>query len=174
MVIETTVAGNVTLTSNSGNGNVTFNCNEFHVSGDVTANRVWNAVYNDLAEYMEKANPSEEIKAGDVVAFTDDGKVTKAINLAGPNLVNRVAGIVSGPETMGYVLGGAGLSPDERVPVALTGRVYLNIEGLDIQTGDLIALKNNGTLEIVSDYTRAVIGKATRFSEDGKVYVLVR
>lgn len=128
----------------------------------------------NLAEYMEKANPSEEIKAGDVVAFTDDGKVTKAINLAGPNLVNRVGGIVSGPETMGYVLGGAGLSPDERVPVALTGRVYLNIEGLDIQTGDLIALKNNGTLEIVSDYTGAVIGKATRFSEDGKVYVLVR
>ena len=75
---------------------------------------------------------------------------------------------------MGYVLGGAGLSPDERVPVALTGRVYLNVEGLDIQAGDLIALKNNGTLEIVSDYTRAVIGKATRFSEDGKVYVLVR
>ena len=128
----------------------------------------------DLAEYMEKANPSEEIKAGDVVAFTDDGKVTKAINLAGPNLINRIAGIVSGPETMGYVLGGAGLSPDERVPVALAGRVYLNIEGLDVQTGDLLAIGNNGQLKIVTDYSIGVVGKATRFSEDGRVYVLVK
>lgn len=128
----------------------------------------------DLAEYMEKADYSEKIVAGDVVVFTADGKVTKAINAVGPDCVNRLAGIVSGPDTMGYVLGGDGLAENERVPVALSGRVFLNVGELSVQSGDLIALRNNGELEIVNDYSRAVVGKATKTTENGKVYVLVK
>ena len=75
---------------------------------------------------------------------------------------------------MGYVLGGDGLADNEKVPVALAGRVYLNIGDLAVQTGDLIALKNDGTLEIVRDYTRAVVGKATKSSANGKVYIMIK
>ena len=128
----------------------------------------------DLAEYMEKADYNEEIVAGDVVVFTVDGKVTKAINAIGPNCSNRIAGIVSGRNTMGFVLGGDGLAENERVPVALSGRVYLNVGELAVQTGDLIALRNNGELEIVNEYSRAVIGKVTKVSENGMAYVLVK
>ena len=125
-----------------------------------------------IAEYMEKADPSEEIKEGDVVVFTEDGKVTKP--QGGINDVNRIAGIVSSKDTMGFVLGGDGLQPNQRVPVALAGRVYLNTEGLDVQAGDLIALSGNGQLKIVGDYSRAVLGKATKHSAEGKTYVLVK
>ena len=165
-------AGAINITSKNKDGNVNVYAKEFHVEGDVTAKRVWNAVYNDLGEYMEKADYSEEIKEGDVVVFTDDGKVTKP--RGGITDINRIAGIVSSKETLGFVLGGDGLEPNQRVPVALAGRVYLNTEGLDVQAGDLIALSSNGSLKIVGDYSRAVIGKATKHSAEGKTYVLVK
>ena len=126
----------------------------------------------NLSEYMEKADYTEDIKAGDIVIFTEDGKVTKAKD--GRYDVERVAGIVSSPDTLGFILGGDGLQPDQRVPVALAGRVYLNTGDLDVHAGDLIALGINGNLIISGDYTRAVIGKATRNSADGKTYVLVK
>lgn len=170
----TTVLPTLNISAQAGAGTVAVNASTFRVTGDVRANRVFNAVYNDIAEFMEKVDSDEVIGAGDVVVFDSEGKVTKAINAVGPNCVNRIAGIVSGPETMGYVLGGEGLTDDERVPVALAGRVYLNVGELAVQAGDLIALKNDGTLEIVSDYTRAVVGKATRASENGRVYVLIK
>ena len=126
----------------------------------------------NLAEYMEKADPNEDIREGDVVVFTVDGKVTRP--RGDINDVNRIAGIVSSKDTMGFVLGGDGLQPNERVAVALAGRVYLNTGGLDIQSGDLVALGGNGQLKIVGDYSRAVIGKATKHSAEGKTYVLVK
>lgn len=153
-------------------GDVSWMCKTFTVDGDLTAARVFNAVYNDLVEYMEKANEFEEIEAGDVVVFTEDGTVTKPVGNIDD--VNRIAGIVSSPETMGLVLGGDGLRPEEKVPVALAGRVYLNTGDLNVQAGDLIALGNNGSLRIVGDYSRAVLGKATKHSENGKTYVLVK
>lgn len=167
-----TISGNSTVTVNKGKGNITYNAREFHVEGDITAQKVWNAVYNDLGEYMEKADYTEDIKAGDIVIFTEDGKVTKAKD--GRYDVERVAGIVSSPDTLGFILGGDGLQPDQRVPVALAGRVYLNTGDLDVHAGDLIALGINGNLIISGDYTRAVVGKATRNSADGKTYVLVK
>lgn len=175
-----TASNNASITKTKGASAININATTTNVSGDlavvgdVTANKVWNAVYNDLAEYMEKADYSEEIVAGDVVVFTADGKVTKAINAVGPDCTNRLAGIVSGPNTMGFVLGGDGLAENERVPVALSGRVYLNVGELAVQSGDLIALRNNGELEIVSDYTRAVVGKVTKSAENGMAYVLVK
>lgn len=142
------------------------------VEGDITAGRVFNAVYNDVAEFMEKANYAEDIQEGDVVVFTEDGKVTKPNG--GESDAYRVAGIVSSKYTYGYVLGGEGLADNEKVPVALCGRVYLNIGDLSVQAGDLIALNNSGSLYIASEYTRNVIGKATGASEEGKVFVLVK
>lgn len=166
--------GPININSENGTGNVNVYADEFHVEGDITAQRVWNAVYNDLAEYMEKADYKEEIKAGDIVIFTPDGKVTKPQSATGSIVSDAVAGIVSGPDTMGFVLGGEGLAPNQRVPVALAGRVYLNVGELAVQVGDLIALSNTGNLEIVNEYTRAVVGKATKSSENGRVYVLVK
>lgn len=137
-------------------------------TGDIRANRVYNAVYNDLVEFMKKEDREEKIEAGDIVYFTDNGNVTKI-----PNMY-RVAGIVSSEETYGLVLGGDGLEEDEKVPVALAGRVYLNVGDINIQPGDILGVDNVGNVQVLPNWNRFAIGKATTPNTEGKVYVLVK
>lgn len=125
-----------------------------------------------LAEYMEKADYDEVITEGDILMFTLDGKVTK-LN-AEVNSVNRMAGIATGVETLGLALGGDSLQPNQRIPVALSGSIYLNTGNLDIQVGDLVAVDNNGNLFISGELTKSVLGKAIKHSAEGKTYILVK
>ena len=153
---------NLTASQINAKGNLT-------ATGDIRAKRVYNAVYNDVAEFMEKADREEDIQAGDVVYFTQDGKVTKqAFN------VKALAGVVSSEETYGYALGGDGLADDQKVPLALTGRVYLNVEDLQVSAGDILAVNEEGKICVVDDYNRFTLGLATSNSKDGKVFILVR
>lgn len=137
-------------------------------TGDIRARRVYNAVYNDLVEFMEKVDRTENIEAGDIVYFNDEGKVTKSVNMY------SVAGIVSSEDTYGLVLGGDGLEDDEKVPVALAGRVYLKVGDIDIQVGDILGVDNLGNIRVLPEWNRFAIGKATTKNIEGKVYVLVR
>lgn len=137
-------------------------------TGDIRARRVYNAVYNDLVEFMEKVDRTENIEAGDIVYFNDDGKVTKSVNMY------SIAGIVSSEDTYGLVLGGDGLEEDEKVPVALAGRVYLKVGDIDIQVGDILGVDNLGNIKVLPEWNRFAIGKATTKNIEGKVYVLVR
>lgn len=180
-----TASGNVVTVDNTGttlgnfkiNGNNITNNNAITVtnsggitfSGNLIANKVYNAVFNDYAEAFEVADIEEGITTGDVVAFTEDGTVTKVTDGAD---VYRLCGIVSSEDTYAYCLGA---TPDElangsKVPVALCGRVYLNCESLiDVKvltSGTYIAVKPNGQgLEIVRDLSRRVIGKVTKTVE---------
>ena len=137
-------------------------------TGDIRARRVYNAVYNDLVEFMKKEDRTENIEPGDIVYFNDNGNVTKEVNMY------SVAGIVSSEDTYGLVLGGDGLEDDEKVPVALAGRVYLKVENTDIQVGDILGIDNMGNIIVLPEWNRFAIGKATTRNIDGKVYVLVR
>ena len=137
-------------------------------TGDIRARRVYNAVYNDLVEFMKKEDRTENIEPGDIVYFNDNGNVTKEVNMY------SVAGIVSSEDTYGLVLGGDGLEDDEKVPVALAGRVYLKVENTDIQVGDILGIDNIGNIVVLPEWNRFAIGKATTRNIDGKVYVLVR
>ena len=169
--IEQTVGQNA---SGSTVGIMNLNASLVKTSGDITATgdirarRVYNAVYNDLVEFMRKTDRTEVIEPGDIVYFDDEGNVTKTVNMY------RIAGIVSSEDTYGLVLGGEGLEDDEKVPVALAGRVYLNIGDLDVQIGDILGVDNVGNIRILSDWNRFAIGKATTPNIDGKVYTLVR
>lgn len=122
-----------------------------------------------IAEYMEKEDYSEVIEAGDVVCFTDNGKVTKVKNVED---TLRVAGVVSSEDTFGYVLGGDGLKDNEKVPVALFGRVYVKVD-CPVRTGNLLRIMEDGTVSVTNVLDRFVIGKATKDSEDGIVYMKV-
>lgn len=153
---------NLTASQINAKGNLT-------ATGDIRAKRVYNAVYNDVAEFMEKAYREEDIQAGDVVYFTPDGKVTKqTFN------VKALAGVVSSEETYGYALGGDGLADNEKVPVALTGRVYLNVDDLDVFAGDILAIDVDGNICKSDEYNRFTLGLATAGSKDGKVFILIR
>lgn len=137
-------------------------------TGEIRANKVYNAVYNDLAEFMAKSDTSEDIQPGDVVYFTEEGKVTKDVN------AYALAGVVSSEETYGMALGGDGLSDKEKVPVALAGRVYLNVGDLDVMPGDILSIDGCGKVIVTMDENRFTLGKATTKAVDGKVFILVK
>ena len=120
---------------------------------------------------MEKDDYEEDIRPGDVVYFTDSGKVTKWNSYINPN---AIAGVVSSEETYGYALGGHGLSPAQKVPIGLKGRVYLNVGNLDVKVGDMIAVDINGELYITEEYGINVLGIATKQDEDGRVFLMLK
>lgn len=155
-----------------GNGGVTAQGN-FTATGDIHANKVYNAVFNDGVEFMEKEFPEEDIKAGDVVCFTEYGTVTKVKDSKD---VYRLCGVVSSEDTYGWALGGDGLEDNEKVPVALFGRVRLNTQGINLfECGDLVAVKEDGTgLEVVQEINRRVLGKVTETKFDTKDFVTIK
>ena len=154
---ELNIVGDIELT-----GNLT-------ATGDIHANKVYNAVYNDGIEYMEKEDYNEVIEPGDVVCFTDNGKVTKVKDVKD---TLRVAGVVSSEDSFGFVLGGDGLEEDQKVPVALFGRVWVKVD-CPVRTGNLLRIMPDGTVSVTNVLDRFVIGKATQDSEDGKVYAKI-
>lgn len=145
--------------------------NNLTATGDIRANRVFNAVYNDIVEFMEKDVYEEDIRPGDVVYFTDSGKVTKWNSYINPN---AIAGVVSSEETYGYALGGHGLANFQKVPVGLKGRVYLNVGNLEVKVGDMIAVDINGELYVTEEYGINVLGIATKQDENGRVFLMLK
>lgn len=170
-------AGNTVVNGTFAVGGSTYNNAEFKVdangnlvtTGTITGSKVYNAVYNDLAEYMEKEDYNEVIEPGDIVCFTDNGKVTKIKNTED---TLRVAGVVSSLDTAGQILGGDGLKENEKCLIALAGRVYVKVN-CPVRTGNLLRVMNDGTVSVTNTLDRFVIGKATKPSENGIVYMKV-
>lgn len=170
-------AGNTVVNGTFAVGGSTYANSEFKVDasgnlitkGTITGSKVYNACYNDLAEYMEKEDYNEVIEPGDVVCFTDNGKVTKIKNTED---TLRVAGVVSSLDTAGQILGGDGLKENEKCLIALAGRVYVKVN-CSVGTGNLLRVMNDGTVSVTNTLDRFVIGKATKPSENGIVYMKV-
>ena len=123
----------------------------------------------NICEYMEKEDYDEIIEPGDVVCFTNNGKVTKIKDSLDSY---RLAGVVSSEDTYGYVLGGDGLNDNQKVPVALFGRVYVKVDCY-VDTGDLLRIMSDGTVGTTNQLDRYTIGRATMPSENGKVYMKI-
>ena len=123
----------------------------------------------NICEYMEKEDYDEIIEPGDVVCFIDNGKVTKVKDCADSY---RLAGVVSSEDTYGFALGGEGLDDNQKVPVALFGRVYVKVD-CPVDTGDLLRIMSDGTVSITYQLDRYTIGRATMPSENGKVYMKI-
>lgn len=168
---NSTIKGTLT-TGNSGQFKVDANGN-LNTSGTITGSKVYNACYNDIVEFMEKEDYNEIIEAGDIVYFTDNGKVTKykeGINQ------NAIAGVVSSEETYGYALGGEGLKDNEKVPVGLKGRVYVKTDNTMIHAGDYISVDACGCVYNSGEVydARYTLGIATKIESGGKVLILLK
>jgi len=143
--------GHVTLNA-SGNAAITGNG---VFGGTITASQVFNAVYNDYAEYFLKEG---ELEAGDIVVRVDSDKevYTKSTEA----LSNAVVGVYSDDyaQCIGGDLENAG-NPEEQekkyAPIGMAGRVKVKVVG---------AVKRN-QLIVSSDI--AGVGKAI----DSKEYV---
>ena len=144
------------------------------VNGTVTGTKVYNAVYNDVAELFA-CNKPEDLTPGDIVIMTK-GQVEK------PHYESdkRVVGVVS--DTYGYLLGGEQRSSiddfENYVPLGLTGRVRVKLEGT-CNEGDLLTCTKEGKAKAVKFFDNSlhgcIVGKALEDepSEDGRIWMLI-
>jgi hypothetical protein len=109
---------------------------DLHTLGTITAKgKVYNAVWNDYAEFFEKG---EETEVGDIIALdlsSDEERYVKA-SKENPTII----GVHS--DTYGHILGGNGsLEESEKthIPVGLVGRVKTKIVG-KIKKGEFVVL----------------------------------
>ena len=148
------------------------------IIGDLTAERVFNAVYNDYAELYEKDDIEEKINPGDVIELNPDtGKYRKCINTQS----KLVVGICS--DSYGHLIGGDKDKTLEEnlkkyIPVGLIGRVYANTDDKTCVPGDLVVSTNDGKVTTIRNKYFAstlgrIIGKCLSKTEDGKVLIQI-
>lgn len=107
-------------------------------SGDIRGNKVYNAVWNDYAEYFPKG---EETEAGDIVAL--DTTSSKEQYIKADCNSKRVVGVHS--DTYGHLIGGDEIANGDYItennkkyiPIGLAGRVYVKVKG-KVKLGDYI------------------------------------
>ena len=112
-------------------------------SGDISAQRVYDAVYNDYAELMPRG---EQTEPGDIIAL-DTGSQTERY-IKATNLSGRIAGIHTDEYAM--LIGGNKVAEGQDfleenlpdfIPVSLAGRVHTKVVG-PVHTGDYIVLSS--------------------------------
>jgi hypothetical protein len=185
VIINDVSAGNVVITLGSGNvgvGTATPTA-KLHVqgagriTGNLTVDGNIAAKYQDLAEWVPAA---EQLAAGTVVVL-DSSKSNQVISSSN-SYDTRVAGVISAQP--GITLGE---ESDEKVLVATTGRVLVNVDATNgpIQIGDLLVTSDREgfamkslPLEIGSARLHrpgTLIGKALQplASGTGKILVLL-
>ena len=147
--------------------------------GTITAQAVYNAVWNDYAEFFERA---EHTEVGDIIALTPkDGK--EAYGRATQESKGHIVGIHS--DSFGHLIGGekpengmdfVEFNLPKFIPVGLIGRVKTKIVG-HVKTGDFIVLdeKLPGTGRVFTekDNRADIIGFAVE-GNDAEEVKLVR
>lgn len=158
-IVDGCLGNGITVGIDARNGNV--NC-----KGNVRAARVYNAVYNDYAEYFPRG---EETEPGDLIQLdvsSDDEKYILARE------TKYVIGVHS--DEYGHIIGGEreskenNLSLDEYnlkyfIPVGLCGRCKVKIKG-SIYKGDKIVLSSipgvgrayNKEIDSIEDYINSI------------------
>lgn len=128
------IHGNVYASSLNGKlGTVAFNngttdptgTDRLNVEGYLYATRVYNAVWNDLAEFMPKA---ESADPGQVMVMTANGLVPSK-----KRGDKAVVGVYS--DSFGYALGAE--DQENKIPVGISGRVWVSVRE-PMEIGDLL------------------------------------
>lgn len=106
--------------------------NRINFNGYFYATRVYNAVYNDLAEYFKRGE-NEILSYGDIIISKGDGTFGRSTH----PYQKSVIGVYS--DTFGQCLGGNGTKKDEIefISVGIAGRVNVKVIG-KVEVGDLL------------------------------------
>ena len=140
-----------------GNSNAEFS---FEGNGCFIAPRVYNAVYNDYAEWFKKEDIEEKFEPGDLISIGEDDKYTKSTK----SYDSCVVGVFS--DTYGHIVGGEQLENMEDnntkfIPIGLSGRVSVKLTG-KIKKGDLIVSSDipGVAMKMQNFIPGTIIGKA--------------
>lgn len=129
--------------------------NRLNYSGYLYATRIYNAVYNDYAEYFERYDLNESLEPGDII-ISKKGKFTKSTKANQRNVI----GVYS--DSYGHILGGKGDGHDDEnfIPIGLSGRVDVKVIG-KAEEGDLIVSSDIPGVGIVNNDAKlgTIIGK---------------
>lgn len=142
-------------------------------TGTITADKVYNAVWNDYAELYLKDNLESPSISGYVVCKVPGKSTYELCNKKNRKLA---VGVIS--RNYGYLVGGRkGHTEEENLkdhyPVALAGRVTVSVKrGVHVKEGDLLCADDRGCATVKRFFTRGrVIGKAL---ESGQKRVLMQ
>lgn len=150
----------------------------FSTKGDITSEgRIFNAVYNDYAEFFEK-NPGSKIMPGEVVGKV---RMKNAYDTYNPETCSFPVGIYS--DNFGHVIGGTEENIEDNlecfIPVALKGRVHVKCFG-HIEEGQYLIPSSHpgcaiGTWDKTEDHILGIALESTGFEENpGYILTLVR
>ena len=131
------------------------------IDGNLTANRVFNAVFMDIAEaYI----PGEELEPGDIVEIREDNQVYKCKEFS-----LSVVGVVSDQYAVCYGATEKELQEGTKVAVGLIGKVPVKVVGT-VYPGDRILAGENGVGYVISkeEYSEMTTLK-NKYSPIGKV-----
>lgn len=108
------------------------------VDGTLTASKVYNSVFMDLAEAYEPAE-DEIFNPGDIVQVNEDGKLTRAK----ASSLFPIVGIVSDEYAECFGASEEEIESAAKIPVGLIGKIHVNVIG-PVKLGDKIALIRDG------------------------------
>lgn len=170
-----------THTHNSLSGDSTVSGN-LTVSGTITGSKVYNAIWNDYAEYFERG---EETEVGDIIALNMNGEKENYIKAISGDIV---CGVHS--DTYGHIVGGE--NPPENldisyedynnknyISVGMSGRVFCKVIG-HIKKGDKIyasSIPGVGTTYQEGFLEQSFVGYACQSydsNEIGKIKILLK
>lgn len=132
--------------------------NNITCDGTITATKVYNAVYNDLAEgYV----PGESLVPGTITEIREDGKVYKATSLS-----SAIVGVVSDEFAECYGASEEELLSGKKVAVGLIGKVHVLVKG-PVKVGDRIISAGDGYGYAGTHRSHlGIVGKALETSHD--------
>ena len=142
------------------------------VGGTISGSKVYNAVYNDYAEFFEKEE-SIRFEPGDIVAL-DDSRKGEELYVKATDKSKIIVGVCT--NEFAHIIGGKAKTIEENekdfVPVSLMGRVHVKVKG-DIEVGDKITASDTPGIGRKAQPGEHSIGTALTDIKDGKVRVLI-
>ena len=142
------------------------NTDRLNYDGYFYATKVYNAVYNDLAEFMEF---SGEAEPGDVMVQIKNNLV-KSSKRAMPNVI----GVYS--DSFGFALGAD--KKENKIPIGLSGKVRVKLYGKIKAGQELVSYKNGQAIKanIFEKLFRrsAIIGKALEDGKNTRIWMLIK